>query len=108
LKWYDRGGENGITSKRIFQVGMFFSSQNIDFPFYLRRLLDLFFFFFFFLFFSFFYAPSLEDLGVLMIFRRKLLLQKTFSNGMTWNGMVMTIDILTVDVYSGMELCMPI
>jgi hypothetical protein len=31
-----------------------------------------------------------------------------FSNGMTWNGMVMTMDILAVDTYSGMELCMPI
>jgi hypothetical protein len=41
LKWYDGGGENGITSKRIFEVEVFFSSQNIDFPFYLRRLLEL-------------------------------------------------------------------
>jgi hypothetical protein len=27
---------------------------------------------------------------------------------MTWNGMVMTIDILAVDAYSGIELCTPI
>jgi hypothetical protein len=27
------GGENGITSKRIFEVEVFFSSQNINFPF---------------------------------------------------------------------------
>jgi hypothetical protein len=40
--------------------------------------------------------------------RRKSLLQKLFSNGMTWNGMVMTMDILAVDAYSGMELCMTI
>jgi hypothetical protein len=33
LKWYDGEGENGITSKRIFEVEVFFSSQNIDFPF---------------------------------------------------------------------------
>jgi hypothetical protein len=33
LKWYDGGGENRITSKRIFKVEVFFSSQNIDFPF---------------------------------------------------------------------------
>jgi hypothetical protein len=33
LKWYDGGGENGITSKRIFEVEVFFSSQNINFPF---------------------------------------------------------------------------
>jgi hypothetical protein len=32
LKWYDGGGENGITLKRIFEVEVFFSSQNIDFP----------------------------------------------------------------------------
>jgi hypothetical protein len=38
LKWYDGGGENGITSKMIFEVEVFFSSQNIDFPFYLERL----------------------------------------------------------------------
>jgi P2-related tail formation protein len=37
-------GENGITSKMIFDVEVFFSSQNIDFPFYLKRLLELFFF----------------------------------------------------------------
>jgi hypothetical protein len=55
LKWYDGGGENGITSKRIFEVEVFFSSQIIDFPFYLRRPLEL--------FSLFFYALSLEDLG---------------------------------------------
>jgi hypothetical protein len=60
LKWYDRGEENGITSKRVFEVEVFFSSQNIDFPFYLKRLLVL--------PFVFFHAPSLEDLAVLMIF----------------------------------------
>jgi hypothetical protein len=27
---------------------------------------------------------------------------------MTWNGMVMTMDILVVDAYYGMELCTPI
>jgi hypothetical protein len=47
------GGENGITSTRNFEVEVFFSSQNIDFPFYLRRLLELFFSRFF-LFLSFF------------------------------------------------------
>jgi hypothetical protein len=71
LKWYDGGGENGITSKMIFEVEIFFSSQNIHFPFYLRRLLELFFIF------IFFYAPSLEDLGVLMIFEKKITSSKT-------------------------------
>jgi hypothetical protein len=71
FKWYNGGGK--IESHQ--KVEVFFSSQNIDFPFYLRRLLELFFFFysFFFLSFSFFfYAPSLEDLGVLMIFEEKI------------------------------------
>jgi hypothetical protein len=63
----------------IFEVEVFFSSQNIDFPFYLRRLLEL-----FFLFFFFFYAPSLEDLGVLMIFEEKITSSKT-SFQMAWS-----------------------
>jgi hypothetical protein len=71
LKWYDRGEENGITSKRIFEVEVFFSSQNIYFPFYLKRLLELFFFS------LFFHAPSLEDPGVLMIFEEKITSSKT-------------------------------
>jgi hypothetical protein len=66
LKWYDGGGANGITSKKIFEVEVFFYSQNIDFPFYLRTLLVI-----------FFYAPSLEDLGVLMIFEEKITSSKT-------------------------------
>jgi hypothetical protein len=52
----------------IFEVEVFFSSQNIDFPFYLRRLLELFFFF---------YALCVEDLGVLMIFEEKITSSKT-------------------------------
>ncbi len=75
MKWYDGGGENGITSKRIFDVELFFSSQNIDFPFYSKRLLELFFFFLFLLFS--FYALSLEDLGVLIIFEKKITSSKT-------------------------------
>jgi hypothetical protein len=27
---------------------------------------------------------------------------------MTWKGIVMTMNILVMDTYSGMELCMPI
>jgi hypothetical protein len=53
----------------IFEV-VFFSSQNIDFSFYLKRLLELF-------FFLLFYAPFLEDLGVLMIFEEKITSSKT-------------------------------
>jgi hypothetical protein len=59
-------GENGITSKRGFEVDAFFSSQNIDFPFYLKWLLEF-----------FFHAPSLEDLGFLMIFEEKITSSKT-------------------------------
>jgi hypothetical protein len=33
LKWYVGGGENEITSKRIFEVEVSFSSQNVNFPF---------------------------------------------------------------------------
>jgi hypothetical protein len=62
LKWYDGGRANRIILKRIFEVEVFFSSQNIDFPFYLKRFLELFFFF----------ASSLEDSGVLMIFEEKI------------------------------------
>jgi hypothetical protein len=76
-------GRKWITSKRIFEVEVFFSSQNIDFPFYLRRLLEL---FFLFPFYSFFYAPSLEDLGVLMIFEEKITSSKS-SFQMAWHGM---------------------
>jgi hypothetical protein len=39
-KWYDGGGENHI--KRVSEVEVFSSYQNIDFPFYLKRFLELF------------------------------------------------------------------
>jgi hypothetical protein len=54
---------------------------------------------------TFFYAPSLEDLGFVDIWGEKHFFKNLFSNGMTWNGMVMTMDILAVDTYSRMELC---
>jgi hypothetical protein len=66
LKWYDGGGENVITSKRIFEVEVFFSSQNMDFSFYLKRLLEL-----------FLHAPHLENLGVLMILEEKITSSKS-------------------------------
>jgi hypothetical protein len=59
----------------------------------LKRLFEL-----FFLFLSFF-APSLEDLRVLMIFEEKITSSKNFfSNG---------FKILAVDAYFGVELCTP-
>jgi hypothetical protein len=74
LKWYDGGEENGMTSKRIFEVEVFCSSQNIDFPFYLRRLLGFFSFYFFF-FFSM--LGLLRTWGFLMIFEEKITSSKT-------------------------------
>jgi hypothetical protein len=105
LKWYDGGGENGITSKRIFEVEVFFSSWNIDFPFYLKRLLELFFFLH-----TFFCICSISwGLGGFDdIWGENHFFKNFFSNGLTWNGMVMTMDICAVDAYSGMELCTPI
>jgi hypothetical protein len=78
--------------KRVFEVEVFSSSQNIDFPFYLKRFLELFslslFEYFFFLFLSLFlYALPLEDLGVLMILEEKNHFFKNFfSNKMVWIG----------------------
>jgi hypothetical protein len=86
MVWWS--GENGITSKRIFEVQLFFSSQNIEFPFYLKRLLEL----------SFFPYPFFV-LGGLMIFEEKITSSKTFLNG---------FNILAVDAYSKMKLCTPI
>jgi hypothetical protein len=57
-------------------------------------------------FFSFFHAPSLEDLGVLMIFEEKNHFFKNFL--FKWLDMVMTVDILVVDAYSRLELYTPI
>jgi hypothetical protein len=89
LKWYDGGGENGSTSKRGFEVEVFFSSQNIDFTFYLKRLLEL-----------FFCSCSISwGLGGFDdICGENQFFKNFFSNG---------FNILTVDAYSGMELCMP-
>jgi hypothetical protein len=66
---------------------VFFSYQNIDFPFHLKRLLEI-----------FFHALSLEDFGVLMIFEEKITSLIFFSNG---------FNILVVDAYFRMEVCMP-
>jgi hypothetical protein len=104
LKWYDGGGENGITSKRVFEVEVFFSSRHIDLPFYLKRLLELFFFLL-----SFFICSVSWGLGGFdHIWGENYFFKNFFSNGLTWNGMVMTMDIPVVDAYSGMELCTPI
>jgi hypothetical protein len=86
-------GEKMESYEKSFEVEVFFSSQNIDLSFYLKRLLELSFFFFFFsilflpLFLSlFFYAPSLGDLGVLMILEEKNHFFNKFSNKKMWTG----------------------
>jgi hypothetical protein len=69
-------GEKMGSLKRIFEVEAYFSSQNVNFPFIWRD---------FWSFFSFsssislslFLAPSLEDLGVSMIFEEKITSSKT-------------------------------
>jgi hypothetical protein len=59
--------------KRIFEVEVFFSSRNIDFPFYLKRHLEL-----FFSLSLFFYMLCLfRTQGVLMIFEEKITYSKT-------------------------------
>jgi hypothetical protein len=59
-----------LHQKRFLKLKCFFSSQNIDFPFYLKRLLEFFSFFF--------HAPSLEDLEILIIFEEKITSSKTY------------------------------
>jgi hypothetical protein len=65
-------------------------------------------FFLFLLFFFFLCSISWGLRGFDDIWGENHFFKNLFLNGITWNGMVMTIDILAVDAYSGMELCMPI
>jgi hypothetical protein len=81
LKWYDGGGENGITPKGFLRLKCFSPLKILISP--LKRLLELFFLplflFLSFFFFQFFFlsAPSLENIGVLMIFEEKITSSKT-------------------------------
>jgi hypothetical protein len=86
------GGENGITSKRVLKVEVFFSSPNIDFPFYLKRLLEL-------SFFSLFFSCSVSwgFGGFDDIWGEKHFFKNFFSNG---------FNILAVDTFRN-ELCTP-
>jgi hypothetical protein len=91
LKLYDEGRENGITSKKIFKVEVFFSSQNIDFPFIWRDSWSFSFSSSFFLFlpFSFFFLLRLlRTWGFWWYLRRKSLLQKLLFKwlDMEWHG----------------------
>jgi hypothetical protein len=106
--------------KKDFEVAMFFSSQNIDFPFLFKETLEAFLFHSFSL--SFFSILSLffsmlrlfEDLGIFYdIWGEKQPSKILFK----WHEMIWLIhnyedwgvvDILVVDAYSGVELYTPI
>jgi hypothetical protein len=66
---------------------MFFTSQDIDFPFLFEETIEAFFLSFSLSFFQYFFSlfsilHLFEDSGILMIFEKKDNLQKFFSNGM--------------------------
>jgi hypothetical protein len=93
LKRYDGGGENGIASKRIFKVEVFFSPLKIlNSPFIWR---DYWSFPFSFSFFSCSFSWGLG--GFDDIWGENHFFKNFCSNG---------FNILVVDAYSGMELCM--
>jgi hypothetical protein len=77
-------GKKMSSYKKDFEVAMFFSSQNIDFPFLFEETLGVFFFSLFSNTFSLFFSMLclFEDSGILMIFEEKYILQKLFSNDM--------------------------
>jgi hypothetical protein len=97
FKWYDGGGENGITLKRIFEVEASFSSQNVNFPFI---WIDFWSLSFLFLFRSliFFSSVSWGLRGFNDILGENHFFKNLFSNG---------FNILAVDTYFGVELSMP-
>jgi hypothetical protein len=117
LKWYDGGGENGITSKRAFEVEVFFFYQNIDFPFIWRDS------------WSFFSCSvswglgSFDDIwGENHFFKHFFLNRFNILTADAYSGIglctptwlnhdyrdVWVVDILAVDTYSGVEVCTPI
>jgi hypothetical protein len=91
LKWYDGWVENGITSKRIFEVEVFFSSKILTFPFIWRDSWS-------FSFFLFSCSVSWGLRGFDNIWGENDFFKNFFSNG---------FNILAVNAYSGMELCTP-
>jgi hypothetical protein len=94
LKWYDGGGENEITSKRIFDVEVSFSSQNVNFPSIWRDFWS----FSFFLFLLFFRSISWGLRGFDDIWGENQFFKNIFSIG---------FNILVVDAYSRVQLCTP-
>jgi hypothetical protein len=93
LKWSDEGGENHI-KRRFLKLKCFSPLRILTSPLFEETLGAFLFFLFSFFFFSivflsFFYAPSLEDLGVLMIFEEKDHFFKNFLLkwlDMEWHG----------------------
>jgi hypothetical protein len=59
LKWYDGGGENGITTKRNFEVEIFSPLKILTSPLF-EETLGAFFFFLFFLFLFLFFVFSVS------------------------------------------------
>jgi hypothetical protein len=95
LKWYDEGGENHI--KRFLKLKCFSPLRILTSSLFFETLGAFLFLFLSFSFFSlfqyflslFFYAPSLEELGVLMIFEKKDHFFKNFLFkwlDMEWHG----------------------
>jgi hypothetical protein len=91
LKCYNGGGENGITSKQTFEVEVFFSSQNINFPFIWRDSWS-------FSFYSTFFSLLRLLRGFDDIWGENHFFKNFFSNG---------FNILAVDAYFRIELCTP-
>jgi hypothetical protein len=97
MVWW-RGEKMESHKNRIFEVEVFFSSQNIDLPFYLKRLLERSFFFqyIYFLFFSHLFLCSVSWVlgGFDDIRGEKSLLQQILFK---WNS----VDWLSVDIGGG-------
>jgi hypothetical protein len=74
LKWYDGGRENGITSKKIFEVEVVSPLKILTSPLFEETIRGPFSFFSLSLF-SF--APSIENSGGLMILEEKITSSKT-------------------------------
>jgi hypothetical protein len=86
--------KNDFWSRNIFLLSKY------SLPILFEETLGAFFYFYFFLCSIPWGLGGFDD-----IWEENHFFKNPFSNGMTWNGMVMTMDILAVDAYSGMESC---
>jgi hypothetical protein len=101
--------------KRFFKLTCFSTLGILTSPLFEETLGDFLFlslfpfsFFSFQSFFSLFFSTLclLRTWGFWWYLRRKITSSKTFfSNGLTWIGMAMAVDIFVMDAHSGMELC---